>query len=73
MTAITTNHGAFTVKTEQMGDYEFNAGSSSKAQQWKAEIEKRVEQAKLTRSGVQDSEKYKESFAYFRDIHKGIP
>jgi hypothetical protein len=54
-----------------MGDYEFTSGSSEKAQKWKTEIETRVEQSKLSRSGVQEAEKYKENFAYFKE-GKGI-
>jgi hypothetical protein len=54
-----------------MGDYEFTCSSAEKAQKWKTVIETRVEQAKLTRSGVQEGEKYKENFAYFKE-GKGI-
>ena len=54
-----------------MGDYEFTSSGPEKAQKWKTEIEARVEQSKLTRSGVQAGEKYKEAFAYFKD-GKGI-
>lgn len=54
-----------------MGDYEFTSSSPEKAQKWKTEIETRVEQSKLTRSGVQENEKYKESYTYFKD-GKGI-
>ena len=54
-----------------MGDYEFTSSSPEKAQKWKTEIETRVEQSKLTRSGVQEGEKYKENFAYFKE-GKGI-
>ncbi len=54
-----------------MGDYEFACGTPEKAQKWKTEIEARVEQSKLARSGVQEGEKYKEAFAYFKE-GKGI-
>lgn len=53
-----------------MGDYEFSC-DATRAQKWKHEIETRVEQSKLTRSNVQENEKYKESFAYFQDT-KGM-
>jgi hypothetical protein len=51
-----------------MGEYEFNAGYPTRAQKWKTEIEARAEQSKLTRSGVQESDKYKENLAYFKDM-----
>lgn len=51
-----------------MGDYEFNAATHDRAQKWKKEIEQRVEQSKLTRSNVLENDKYKESYAHFKDL-----
>ena len=59
--------GAFTVKTEHFGDYEFQTGSSTKSAQWKTEIDARIEAAKAAREGVQEHEKYKESLAFFKE------
>ena len=51
-----------------MGDYEFNTSTPDRAQRWKKEIEQRVEQSKLTRSNVLENDKYKESYAHFKDL-----
>jgi basic membrane lipoprotein Med (substrate-binding protein (PBP1-ABC) superfamily) len=51
-----------------MGDYEFNAATHDRAQKWKKEIEQRVEQSKLSRSGVLENDKYKESYGHFKDL-----
>jgi len=64
---VTTNNQFFTIKTEIMGDYEFNAGDSKRATHWKAEIEKRCEAAKAARPAVQESDKYKESLTLFKE------
>jgi len=50
-----------------MGDYEFYCNDIEKAQEWKREIQTRVERSKLIRSSIRESEKYKESFAYIKD------
>jgi len=68
VTEVVVHNGHFTIKTGLMGDYEFNAATPERAQRWKKEIEVRVEQSKLTRSGVQENEKYKESYAHFKDL-----
>ena len=69
MTGVTVSASHFTIKTELMGDYEFNTTGADQAKKWKKEIDTRVEQAKLTRPGVQTNDKYVESFAYFKDMH----
>ena len=71
MTGVSVQNSHFTIKTELMGDYEFTSSSSEKAQKWKTEIETRVEQSKLARPAVQEGEKYKEHFAFFKE-GKGI-
>jgi hypothetical protein len=71
VTEVVVNNGNFTVKTETLGDFEFSVGFGNKAQAWKAEIEKRTEEAKAGRGAVQESHKYKEAFPYFSDLHKG--
>jgi hypothetical protein len=69
VTGVTISGSHFTLKTETMGDYEFNTTGVDQAKKWKKEIDTRVEQSKLTRSGVQENDKYLESFAYFKDMH----
>jgi hypothetical protein len=54
------------VKTVASGDYEFNAYTLGKAKVWKTEIEKRVEQSKLTHSGVIENEEYKSAYAHYQ-------
>ena len=55
----------FTVKTSNMGDYEFNAYSPEVALKWKGAIEQHSEQAKLTKAAVQQREEYKASLATY--------
>ena len=69
MTGVTVSGSHFTVKTELMGDYEFTANGLDQAKKWKHEIDTRVEQSKLTRPGVLENDKYKESLSYFKDMH----
>ena len=71
VTEVVVRNGYLTVKTELMGDYEFNSATPERAQKWKKEIEQRMEQSKLTRSGVHEQDKYKESYAHFKDL-RGI-
>jgi basic membrane lipoprotein Med (substrate-binding protein (PBP1-ABC) superfamily) len=68
VTEIVVQNGHFIVKTGLMGDYEFNAATHDRAQKWKKEIEQRVEQSKLSRSGVLENDKYKESYGHFKDL-----
>ena len=50
-----------------MGNYEFSCTDIEKTDCWKREIETRVEQSKFVRSSVQDSKKYKEYVAWFKN------
>jgi len=68
VTEIVVHNGHFTIKTGLMGDYEFNAATPDRAQRWKKEIELRVEQSKLSRPGVLENDKYKESYGHFKDL-----
>jgi hypothetical protein len=61
------------VKTKHSGDYEFQATTPAKAKQWKTEVEKRSEQAKLTRSAVVDQEAYKTALASFKETKRIHP
>lgn len=63
----------FTLKTKHSGDYEFQTTTPAKAKVWKAEIEKRAEQAKLTRSAVVDQEAYKTALAAFKEPKSTFP
>jgi hypothetical protein len=62
----------FIIKTTHSGDYEFQATTPAKAKQWKAEIEKRSEQSKLTRSAVVDQDAYKISLASFKEPKSSV-
>ena len=61
------NGSIFTIKTTHSGDYEFNTNNPAQAKTWKAEIEKRAEQSKLTRQGVLEKEEYKTLLASYKD------
>lgn len=71
MKEVTVNASYFTVKTDHSGDYEFNSNSPTLAKTWKTEIDKKVEQSKLTRSAVLEKEEYKTLLASYKDP-KGI-
>jgi hypothetical protein len=65
VTEVVTYGSNFTVKTSKSGDYDFGAGTIARAKSWKAEIEKRSEQSKLTHKGVVESEEYKSAYSHY--------
>jgi hypothetical protein len=50
-----------------MGNYEFSCPDIEKAEYWEREIKTRMEQSKFTRSSVQETKKYKEFLAQFKN------
>jgi len=71
VTKVLIRHGHFTIKTGFMRQHEFKADTHRHAQRWKKEIEQRVGQSKLRRRDILEEDKYKESYAHFKDLTAG--